>query len=57
MDIVLIANIISFVGAVIMVISGLLKTKRTILIAQNVQFSIQAVGNIMLGAIPVLPST
>ena len=49
MDIVLIANIISFVGAVIMVISGLLKTKRTILIAQNVQFSIQAVGNIMLG--------
>ena len=49
MNIVLIANIISFVGAVIMVVSGLLKTKRTILIAQNIQFAIQAVGNILLG--------
>lgn len=49
MDIILIANIISFVGAVIMVVSGLLKTKRNILIAQNIQFAIQAVGNILLG--------
>ena len=49
MNIVVIANIISFVGAVIMVVSGLLKTKRNILIAQNIQFAIQAVGNILLG--------
>ncbi len=49
MDIVILANIISFVGAVIMVVSGLLKTKRSILVAQNIQFAIQAVGNILLG--------
>ncbi len=49
MNIVILANIISFVGAVIMVVSGLLKTKRSILVAQNIQFAIQAVGSILLG--------
>jgi len=49
MPIVLIANIISLAGCVIMVVIGLLKTKRQILTAQCVQCGLLGVANLMLG--------
>lgn len=51
MNTILIANIISFVGSLVMVGGGLLKTKSKILLAQNIQFGIQGVGNFMLGGL------
>lgn len=44
-------NLISLVGAVIMVLVGLIKKKRNILLAQAVQNTALAVGNLFLGAL------
>ena len=46
---ILIGNIVTFAGAMIMVGIGLLKTKRNILLAQSVQCLIMGIGNLILG--------
>ena len=51
MNIVVIANIIAFIGAVMMVCIGLIKKKQQILLVQSVQFGIQAAANILLGGV------
>jgi len=51
MNIVLIGNIISFVGCALMVYVGLIKEKRRILSVQCVQFCIQGAANLMLGGV------
>lgn len=51
MNLVLIGNLVMFVGSGIMVLTGLLKKKQSILAAQTVQCAIQAVGNYLLGGI------
>lgn len=56
MNIIIIANIVSFIGALIMVGIGLIKTKRNILIAQVMQFTIMGIGNLLLGGITGLVS-
>lgn len=49
MTAVIIANIISFVGSLIMVTMGLLRTKKQILLAQCAQCGLMSVSNILLG--------
>ena len=49
MNIVLIANGISLMGALLMVGVGLLKKKEQIILVQCVQFTLQGVANLMLG--------
>jgi len=49
MSIVLIANIISFVGSVLMVSMGLIKRKKNVLIVQCFQCGLMGIGNLMLG--------
>ncbi|MCQ2575728.1 MAG: YgjV family protein [Treponema sp.] len=49
--ILLLGNIISFAGAIVMVCTGLLKSKKNILIAQCFQYGIMGAGNIILGGI------
>lgn len=51
MNTVLLANIVSFIGALMMVGIGLLKKKHQILLVQSVQFMIQAGANLMLGGV------
>lgn len=51
MNIILIGNIISFIGCAIMVATGLIKTKKKILIAQNAQYLIQGIANLILGGV------
>lgn len=48
---VVLGNIISFIGCGIMVAIGLIKSKKAVLAAQCVQFSIQAAANLILGAV------
>ncbi len=50
MSITLIANLIALVGCIIMVLTGLIKSKSKILIAQNVQMGMQGIAHAMLGA-------
>ncbi len=45
----LIGNIVIFIGALFMVSIGLIKSKKNILIAQNFQFLIMGIGNLILG--------
>lgn len=51
MNIIILANIISFIGALIMIAVGFLKDKKAIVLTQSVQLIIMSVGNIMLGGI------
>ncbi len=51
MNIVLLANIVSLIGCCIMVIIGLLKTKRQMLLAQVLQFIFLGTANLMLGGV------
>lgn len=44
-------NLFALAGAVVMVLTGLLKTKRSILAAQNLQFLLMGIGNLFLGGI------
>ena len=48
---ILLGNIISFIGCAIMVGLGLVKKQRTVLLLQCGQFSLQAVANLLLGAV------
>ena len=50
MNLVVMANLVSMVGCVLMVAIGFMQKRRTILLAQCVQFSILAAANLMLGA-------
>ena len=50
MNIVVIANLVSMVGCVLMVAVGLLQKRRQILLVQCVQFAILGAANLMLGA-------
>lgn len=51
MNRIILGNIISFVGACLMVGAGLLKKRRTILVVQCVQFGIMGSANFILGGI------
>lgn len=51
MSITLIANIISFIGAVIMVSIGFMKKKEHVLTAQCVQFGVLGTSNLLLGGV------
>lgn len=51
MSVLLIGNIISFIGALVMVATGLIKTKKKILITQCFQYGIMGIGNLILGGI------
>lgn len=48
---VFIGNAVTFIGAIVMVLMGLIKTKRNFLIAQCVQCAIMGVGNLILGGV------
>ena len=56
MNIVLIANGVALVGALLMAGIGLLKKKEQILLVQCVQFAIQGAANLMLGGMTGLIS-
>ena len=43
-------NVIGLIGSGVMILTGLVKTKRQILIWQNVQFALMTVSNLILGA-------
>lgn len=49
MNTILIGNIISFAGSVLMVTVGLLKTKKSILLTQCSMFTLMGIANIILG--------
>ncbi|MDO4483050.1 MAG: YgjV family protein [Clostridia bacterium] len=51
MSITVIANIISFVGATLMVLLGLLKSRKQILVVQSFVFAILGASNLLLGGI------
>ena len=51
MNNILLGNIISFVGSVVMIYVGVLKSKKAILITQGIQCGIMAVSNIVLGGL------
>ena len=51
MNIVIIGNIVSFIGSLIMISVGLMKTKRQILIMQNLQFAVMTASNLILGGV------
>ena len=51
MSIVLIGNIISFIGCSLMVIVGLIKKKENIIRVQCIQFTIQGAANLILGGV------
>lgn len=51
MRIILIGNIVSFIGAMIMIAIGLIKEKKNILLAQCFQFAIMGIGNLILGGV------
>ena len=52
MIMVLLGNLISFLGCLLMISSGFIKQKKRILTAQCVQFSLQALGHVVLGSTP-----
>ena len=49
MNTILLGNAVAFIGAIVMVATGLIKSKKNILIAQSVQFTIMGIGNLILG--------
>lgn len=51
MDLIVLGNIIAFIGCAIMVAIGLIKSKKRVLMAQCVQFGVQSVANLILGAV------
>jgi len=51
LKIVIIANVISLIGSLMMVGTGLIKRKRNVLIVQSAQFVVMGVSNLMLGGI------
>ena len=51
MNIVIIANIISFIGSLLMVSMGLIKRKKNVLIVQCFQCGLMGIGNLMLGGV------
>lgn len=51
MNRILLGNIISFAGALLMVAIGFLKRRRDILLAQSAQFVLMGVGNLVLGGL------
>ena len=48
---IVLGNLISFAGCMLMVIIGFIKDKDKILLAQCGQFSIMSVGNLILGSV------
>lgn len=48
-DIGLVANVIGLVGSILMVLMGILKKKKDILIAQNAQLILLGISNVMMG--------
>ncbi len=54
MNPILIGNIISFAGAIIMVLIGLIKERKKILSAQIAQFALMGLGNLVLGGVTAL---
>lgn len=51
MNILILGNVISFIGCALMVAIGFIKSKKVVLATQCVQFSIQAAANLILGAV------
>ncbi|MCR4998757.1 MAG: YgjV family protein [Lachnospiraceae bacterium] len=51
MSILLIGNAFALVGAILMIVTGFLKTKKQILGVQIVQFTLMGIGNFLLGGI------
>jgi len=51
MNKIIVGNAIAFAGALIMVMIGLIKKKRNILIAQCMQFAVMGIGNLVLGGV------
>jgi len=51
MNLLVIGNIVSLIGAVLMVLIGLIKDKKRILTVQNAQFAIMGIGNLLLGGV------
>ena len=51
MNLVVLGNMISFIGCAIMVAIGLIKSQRVVLATQCIQFGIQAAANLILGAV------
>ena len=51
MNTILLGNIVAFAGAILMVLVGLMKKKRDMLLLQNVQFLVMGIGNLILGGI------
>lgn len=47
----ILGNVISLVGSIVMVCIGLIKNRNRILLAQNLQFLLMAFGNLILGGI------
>ena len=51
MNTIILGNIVIFAGAMIMVLTGLIKKKNHILLAQCAQFLIMGIGNLILGGV------
>ncbi len=51
MKIILIGNIITFIGALMMIGIGFIKSKKNIIIAQCGQFAVMGIGNLVLGGV------
>ncbi len=51
MRIILIGNIITFIGALMMIGVGFIKSKKNIIIAQCGQFAVMGIGNLVLGGV------
>ena len=51
MNTILLGNLISLAGAVLMVVIGFIKRKEKVLAVQCVQFSLMGVGNLVLGGV------
>ena len=51
MKIILIGNIITFIGALVMIGIGFIKSKKNIILAQCAQFAIMGIGNLVLGGV------
>lgn len=49
---VILGNVISFIGCILMVGIGFIKQKNTILVGQCIQFGLQGAGHLFLGSIP-----
>ena len=49
---IILGNILSFAGCLLMILAGLIKKKDKILVVQGGQFCLQAMSNLVLGAMP-----